>query len=610
MESVNNSGTFAEVSCPRLLVHLHQARFDGTLRVTQQGPVKLLYFQRGEIAMASSNDSKDHLAPILIREGKLKSEQLDLARKSAKPGTSLARVLVQMGFLTSGELFSGARQQLRQIVGSLLCLTDAQYSVEKDHFPREITSLNVDTREMILDLVRKISERTFILSEVGSPDTRWEPAPAYPVMLAALRLPIPWKELADRFTSPRTTHEFGQSSGLDDFEASKVVYGLQLMGLLTPETPAAREEPLPVVLSAAPEPPGVEEPVAAPEKGAEAEPELREGERIEFQAVPARAAVGAGPEVRGVAAPIRFEIRDEPNAPGGGRPAEDLRPREKEEPGGRVLTSGGEATSREFEGPAFPAVAAARRRSGLGSILSILTGLAILASAFYWFVFLREPAAEGSASPPPVVQVEKVPNSDSAPPEQERPREGSPETLATPSANAGSEPAPTQESPPSGGSGPAEDVPPSHPDASPPIAPPPREVPAPPEATAPAPSFSDAGRFVEARGRLDQGEYRDAAAAWLAAVQREKSKRFTLQIAIACQEETLRTAAARTRGSVFFFAVPFDLGGKPCFRLCWGAYGTVEEAQSDKNAVPHFFLSEGVKPVVVSFGKLLPAGDR
>ena len=103
MESVNNSGTFAEVSFPRLLVHLHQDRFDGTLRVTQQGPVKLLYFQRGEIAMASSNDSRDHLAPILIREGKLKSEQLDLARKSAKPGTSLARVLVQMGFLTSGE---------------------------------------------------------------------------------------------------------------------------------------------------------------------------------------------------------------------------------------------------------------------------------------------------------------------------------------------------------------------------------------------------------------------------------------------------------------------------------------------------------------------------
>jgi len=187
---------------PFVLVHLHQARFDGTLRVTQQGSVKLLFFQRGEIAMASSNESRDHLAPILIREGKLKNEQLDLARKSAKPGTSLARVLVQMGFLTSGELFAGARQQLRQIVGSLLCLTDAQYSLEKDHFPREITSLNVDTREMILDLVRKITERTFILSEVGSPDTRWEPVPAFPEMLAALRPPNPWKELADR-AAPR-----------------------------------------------------------------------------------------------------------------------------------------------------------------------------------------------------------------------------------------------------------------------------------------------------------------------------------------------------------------------------------------------------------------------
>jgi hypothetical protein len=249
---------------------------------------------------------------------------------------------------------------------------------------------------------------------------------------------------------------------------------------------------------------------------------------------------------------------------------------------------------------------------GLGSILSVLTGLVILASAFYWFVFLREPAAErDSAPPPPVVQEEKAPSadSDSASPEEGRPREVSPEPLAMPSSKAGSEPGPTQEGPPSvTAAGAAKDVPPSHPDRSPPVESPPQKLPSPPEA--PAPSFSAAGRFVEARGHLDQGKYRDAAAAWLATVQEEKSKRFTLQIAIACQEETLKTAAARTRGSVSFFAVPFDLGGKSCFRLCWGAYETVEQAQSDKNAVPSFFLNEGGKPVVVSLGKLLPTGDR
>ncbi|HEV8375485.1 MAG TPA: DUF4388 domain-containing protein, partial [Candidatus Polarisedimenticolia bacterium] len=124
MEPLKNSGTFSEISCPRLIARLHQSHFDGTLRVSHGGLLKLLFFRSGEIAMASSNDQTDHLAPILIKAGKLKPEQMDLARKSATPGTSLARVLVQMGFLTSGELFAGARQQLRQIVASLLGMTE------------------------------------------------------------------------------------------------------------------------------------------------------------------------------------------------------------------------------------------------------------------------------------------------------------------------------------------------------------------------------------------------------------------------------------------------------------------------------------------------------
>ena len=235
----------------------------------------------------------------------------------------------------------------------------------------------------------------------------------------------------------------------------------------------------------------------------------------------------------------------------------------------------------------------------------------ILGSAFYWFVFLREPAAEGSSTPPsPVVRAEETQKLASPPAQEEHSREGSPEPLETPSPKGGAKAGLTQEGPPPVAPSPTEKVPPSHPAPSAAVEPPPRKLPPPPEGTAAAHSFSDANRFAAARGRLDKAEYRDAAVAWLATVQEERSKRFTLQIAIACQEETLRTAAARTRGSASFFAVPFDLGGKPCFRMCWGAYETVEEAQSDKNTVPSFFLDEGGRPVVVSFGKLFPTGDR
>jgi septal ring-binding cell division protein DamX len=91
---------------------------------------------------------------------------------------------------------------------------------------------------------------------------------------------------------------------------------------------------------------------------------------------------------------------------------------------------------------------------------------------------------------------------------------------------------------------------------------------------------------------------------------RETRNGFTLQLAIACQEESVKKAARQTRGSVEFFAVPFSLQGKACYRLCWGAYPTLDKAQEAKSSVPESFLAEGASPVVVSIKKLAPPENR
>jgi septal ring-binding cell division protein DamX len=90
----------------------------------------------------------------------------------------------------------------------------------------------------------------------------------------------------------------------------------------------------------------------------------------------------------------------------------------------------------------------------------------------------------------------------------------------------------------------------------------------------------------------------------------ESRNEFTLQLAIACQEESVKKAARQTRGSVEFFVVPFPLQGKACYRLCWGAYPTLQLAQEAKSSVPESFRPEGVIPVVVSIKKLSPAEIR
>ena len=654
MESVNNSGTFADISCPRLLVHLHLARFTGTLRISQGAVLKLLYFQTGEIAMASSNDQGDHLAPILMRAGKLKAEQLELARKQARPGTSLARILVQMGFLTSGELFSGARQQLRQIVGSVLYITEGRYEIQSDYFPRELTSLNVETRELLLDLILDLPERSFVLLEVGAPDTSYSPASAPLPEATPPTLPRRWRDYADRFSGPMTIHAFGQAAGLDDFAASKAVYGLHLFGLLEPETVGPEGVALPAEASAL----SLEtalgmDSVSGPVTAAAEIPEPERQAVIPLRSEPVEAAnqseVASGivPALE-EGAPIPIHPLDNvvPERAVEAAPAPaPWAPAEKAGEGEEIIAQG-EPIRLEFKGP-LSSPPPPGRSAGPWGILSIMAGIAILIAAFAWFVFLKgsAPAAISPASTETAAQVPEsgtaeagpapVPGatqtggaaegSGQVPPDDPSPAESTgpatPRAAAPPSAAdtrelaeavapiPGDADKPASEEPPGPlpqpGSGPV-----SRPigDSAPPVVPA-TSVSA-VERISGVPPFTATDRFFEARTRLDAGDFAAAAGTWFETVRQEKKNAFTLQIAIACQEESVKKAARRTRGSVDFFTVPISLQDRACYRLCWGAYSSQEEAQAAKGTVPAFFLDEGGKPVVVGLGKLAPPERR
>ncbi len=646
METVKKSGSLSEISCPRLLAHLHRNRFDGTLRLSRGALLKLLYFQGGEIAMASSNDQADHLAPILIRAGKLKSEQMDLARKSTRPGVSLARVLVQMGFLTSGELFAGARQQLRQIVGSVLPLTDAGYEIQGGFFPREITSLNVDTRELLLDLIRDLTDRSFVLLEVGAPDTVYVPAAGGNGADTA-PLPRRWKELVERFGQPMAIRDFGQAAGLDDFSASKIVYGLSLLGRLSPEHPPVEETPeVPAVADSDDAGPmrAAEEPLSKPERS-----ELSPG------AEPIRV-VSIGGDIERAEAPMG-DVADsgEPSGsdplapPAAPHPAASSIP---EVPAESVLTTARPATQEEpsaastslAEDETVPPRQATSSLTPIReevpilrtahlprsepsrpwTILSILSGIALLALVSYWFVFLRTPvgaadtAAANASAPREAAPVEASPADVGTTPSgtpPEAPAQGeAPPSGATDAAPSTQTPDPGAVKPGStagetSSATPSETAAP-HPTASDASSPPPPASPAAsPGVEAPRAGSVASAAWAKARAQLDAGEHAAAARSFSQAL-RPQAASFTLQIAIACQEESLRKAARGTHPDDPFFVTPFLLQGRSCFRLCFGVYPSIDQAERAAAAIPPVLAEGGTRPVVIALRRITaPEGN-
>jgi septal ring-binding cell division protein DamX len=123
----------------------------------------------------------------------------------------------------------------------------------------------------------------------------------------------------------------------------------------------------------------------------------------------------------------------------------------------------------------------------------------------------------------------------------------------------------------------------------------------------PATPFKNGAGYLEALRQLDAGDSRGSAQALLALIAAEDPARLTLQIMIACQEETVKAARARAGDGGAFFFVPFTLKGRDCFRVCWGLYPTREAAREAIPTLPEFFRSSGSQPVVLPLARLHPA---
>ena len=119
-------------------------------------------------------------------------------------------------------------------------------------------------------------------------------------------------------------------------------------------------------------------------------------------------------------------------------------------------------------------------------------------------------------------------------------------------------------------------------------------VPAPPR---PAESWA------KGHGLLKAGSYAEAAGAFRAGLEAEKEG-FTVQLFVACSEETVRRAVARASAEELYIrAVRYQ--GKDCWSLGWGVYGSEAQARAAAGGVPAALLEGGVTPKVAPVARLL-----
>ena len=128
-------------------------------------------------------------------------------------------------------------------------------------------------------------------------------------------------------------------------------------------------------------------------------------------------------------------------------------------------------------------------------------------------------------------------------------------------------------------------------------------------ASDPGPEDDSEGRgrrgLGEARQLLEHRDYAAAARGFASSVRSNSEARFSVQLLVACSEETVGKALANASGPDLLI-LPVSYKGKSCYRLCWGLYDSEGRATAAMSAVPAYFREGGAKPKVSPTASLLP----
>ncbi|MFQ5610714.1 MAG: DUF4388 domain-containing protein [Anaerolineae bacterium] len=226
-------GNLRDFSTTQILNLVNLARKTGALTIDSGGDTALLYFRDGKLIHASTKHEEGHLANMLMKAGKLSSEQVKAIHSQSGniSDKDLGRDLIRASVVGQEDIVQSVKEFMLDIVYSLFTWEEGQFHFDQGVQPngdRITIPLNLDN--VIMEGSRRIQLHERLIDEL--PD------------LTTIALKITDKPLKDikltqddwRVIShihPRNTvMKIAQANNMDEFQIRKIVYGMHQAGLV------------------------------------------------------------------------------------------------------------------------------------------------------------------------------------------------------------------------------------------------------------------------------------------------------------------------------------------------------------------------------------------
>jgi curved DNA-binding protein CbpA len=268
-------GQLSENPAAELIREIAETQRSGALRLARERAKAVVYFEAGQLVLASSNLRAHRLREILKRRG------FSAARLGESAGQSsddqLALALIHGGGLTPETLARIRADQVVEVLRVVLLWTEGTWEFDPRVRLAEGTRVQIDLNHLLLECGRRLpagfvtsrflkTNGAYLQGALNQNDPTMLPSEAF---------------LISRATTAVSLSELTALSGLREEEALRTIYGLSLSGNL-------RRSDWPMVLGpvppSTPAPPrsGVANASPAPPNGAKAAVELVEADDVEI----------------------------------------------------------------------------------------------------------------------------------------------------------------------------------------------------------------------------------------------------------------------------------------------------------------------------------------
>lgn len=563
----------------------------GTL-LCQNGPVaKYLYFQEGQLIFAASNSLEDKFTQILLEQGKLKEEQLDMAMEK-KGSKTIAKTLTELGFISSSDLIDSLIKQVERIAESLLKWESGSGSFKVEALPAGVAKLPISTQRFILDLALKIDNRHFIMQILGGIDKVFTIHKAEKDVVLNLPLTKDEVELVKLCDGIKSIEQIASLSKQDVFSVAKFFVGLHYLGFCRPKKEvttiegisgeeAHKEEEKKVDLSFLNE----MLPSVIPESEVKKEEQKEEDKPFEV--------LLPKPDVKFTPVTIGEEKEEQPTQ----KFAKEKEKKEPQKPSlfePSFLPPEEEKKTEEkvFEEPKvsippLPLKEKRERKNFLKVAVIPLSVVAILLVTlfFVYFFFIREgqkdqPILQPTPKSFPKAtktetgenkKVELMPNIE----EQKVVKPNAPKPQEKQEKDVTFNVEPKKEEP--------KEV---------------KEA----QKVKQKEENSKEERNIDVYSSLAKGDYKSAAEAFKAIYSKKKGG-FTVVIMLACESESITKALSEFKNPNEMIILPYNYKGRSCFRVLYGHFKTKEEAEKAFESIPESFKVAGAK--VFPFEKMM-----